>query len=305
MTLKELKEKLEKKEVPTSLIIFVCKDNTFLAKQYIDEIRKLSTKSIQYIENLKEAAAESSNIFFDVNPADEDIKILYQDKFDYTDSELCNVTNTLVVCSSIEKDSEEIFRDYIIECPKIENWQLKDYAYSILQGVPQNKIDWLIENCNSDIFRLQQEIDRFILFTEAERKYAFDDFYNDGIYDDLSSQTIFNFTNAIAKKDIASTLEIIKHIKNIDISEMGLITILYNNFKNILKIQLSPNATAESLKIPSKQFYAIKNYSVGSYTNSQLIHIFETIISLDSMIKSGILPITSVIDYIIVKILGA
>ena len=42
MTLMELKEHITNKRVPTDFMIFVNKDNTFLASQYIKELSKLA-----------------------------------------------------------------------------------------------------------------------------------------------------------------------------------------------------------------------------------------------------------------------
>ena len=94
-----------------------------------------------------------------------------------------------------------------------------------------------------------------------------------------------------------------KEIQNIDVEPFGLIALLINNFRNVIDVQLSRNATAESLGLSGKQFWAIKNYSCGFYNREELIEIFEFLNDIDYKIKSGELNTSILIDYIICKIL--
>ena len=43
------------------------------------------------------------------------------------------------------------YKDYIVEVPKIEPWQLKDFAYSVADGVNETELDELISACGNDI----------------------------------------------------------------------------------------------------------------------------------------------------------
>ena len=74
---------------------------------------------------------------------------------------------------------------------------------------------------------------------------------------------------------------ILLNIDNIDVDAFGLMKILSTNFKKVIDIQLNPKATAESLKMSSKQFWAIKKYSCGYYTREQLISIYTMLNDCD------------------------
>ena len=112
---------------------------------------------------------------------------------------------------------------------------------------------------------------------------------------------MFNLTNAIIKRDKDKIAEIYCERHNIDISEMGLLTILYTNFRNIISVQMGKNATAESLGLKQNQFNAIR-WNCGKYSNAELLEIFKMLTSLDLWVKDGTLAVSDLIDYTLVKI---
>ena len=142
------------------------------------------------------------------------------------------------------------------------------------------------------------------LFTEQERKHIFDSFLDDGIFDDLSEHNIFDFSNAILKKDVTSLMSLYKEIEKIDVEPLGLVTTLYNNLKNIISIQLDSSATPEKLNLPSNRFWAIKKYSCGFYTKEQLIQSFYLITDIDRKLKSGEITTDLIVDYIVCHMLS-
>ena len=97
-------------------------------------------------------------------------------------------------------------------------------------------------------------------------------------------------------KNILETLE------TMDVEPVGVLTILYKSFKNIIDIQMSSNPTPESLNMSQKQFNAIK-YNLGKFTNAELVKIFETLTSIDKKLKSGNLPAENIIEYLLINVL--
>ena len=158
------------------------------------------------------------------------------DKFQYNDLSIKNIKNLIVVCNSVDKDCIDIFSSYIISMPKLEDWHIKDYVYSVADGVDHKKLDWLIGICNKDIYRIDNELSKLALFGERERDLLFEMFANDGMFSDLSDLVVFDLTNAILKKDIKQVGYIMEEIKNFDCEPLGVNTILVNSFRNILSI---------------------------------------------------------------------
>lgn len=303
MNLQDLKTDLENNIYSGTPIIFVTGGNTFIPYQYTKKISDIIQRPVKLIDSLDSVVINKVDIF-NTNTNDEYLCVFNTEDFNYTDISLLNQTNVIVVTKLIkDAATREVFQDIIVECPKIESWQMKAYLYTNGKGIETRKLDWLLSLCKDDIFRLDQEVSKLSIFSESERKYIFDDFVEDGIFDDLASSSVFNLINAIVTKDRSKLLEIYQDINNIDISEFGLLTLLYNNFKNIIQIQLGNNPTAEKLGVSPKQFSAIK-YNCGRYTASQLADVFEFLTEIDFKIKTGQLPTDLLVDYLVQKILS-
>lgn len=132
---------------------------------------------------------------------------------------------------------------------------------------------------------------------------AFELFNIEDAYSDLSNYNIFNFITAITKRDLNTIVDILKNINNIDIEPYGVLTLLLKQFRTIIDIQMNPKASAESLNMPPKQFYAIK-MNCGRFDNNKLIDIYEKLTSIDLMLKSGELDNNKIIEYLLINILN-
>lgn len=296
MELSNIKKNIEDKTINDSSIIFISSENCFVFDQYVKEISKIKNKKIQYVFDI-EQLYDNDLMFSD----DSNIKIYKCDELLEIDENIKSQKNTYVCCKKIDKEIKDKLSDIVCEIPKLEQWQIKDYAYEQLNGLKEKKIDFLLSICNYDIYRLQNEIDKLKLFPNID--YTFDTFAKDDIFSDLSSYTVFNLTNAIVKRDINTIKNILYDVDNIDINEIGFITILFNNFKNVIDIQLSKNPTPESTGMKQNQFNAVR-YNCGFYTKEQLIKIINFISDLDYKIKSGIVDISNILCYTICNILS-
>lgn len=276
MDIKTLKQSIIDKTLNNNLLIFKYSDSKILVNMYISEILKLKQKEKIYIKNLDEGNSD----FFDIDTFY--IYILNVDTFDQKiDPTLYD--NYIIVCKNIESNLD--LDKYIVQFPKIESWQIIDYAQNMLPGLNSSEIEWLYSICKNNE-RFIQEVDKLKIFNKDLQASMFTLIDNENGYSDLNNLNIYNFTNAILKKDINIIKNILINFDNIDIEPTGVVTILYNNFKNILNIQMNPAATAASLNMSDKQFNAIKYYK-GYYTNKQLMDNFEFITSLDNKLKSG------------------
>ena len=161
----------------------------------------------------------------------------------------------------------------------------------------------MIENCNYDINRLQLEAEKLLVFEENERNIIFNQMLDDDAFIDMTNKTIFDFTDTIVKRDINKLNSIYDDIENIDIEAIGVVTVLYQNFKKLLQVWGSKNPTPESTGLNSKQIYAI-NKLPRIWNETQLVDILELISSIDYRIKIGSMPMNILRDYLVVNILG-
>lgn len=305
MTIQELKQQIENKTVTDFPLIFKDDEEMFLSKQYIKAISEARGLKISYIQSLNEVVNDSFDFFYceqDEQPSC--LNVLYAKVYEWGGIDISRTTNLIVVVTKFaDKETEKSLSNYIVSMPKLEDWQIKDYVYSVCEGVSNKDLDWLLSLCGKNMWRLEQEIDKFRLFNINERKYLFDSFVRDGAMNDLSSYNIFNFTNAIASKDFQTLKNIYKEIERADITDFYLLTILLKNFRNIVLVQLSSNPTPESTGLDAKQLYAIKRIP-RVYTPEQLVNIFTFLCDIDRQVKEGELPANLVVDYLTVKILS-
>lgn len=303
MTIEALKAEIESGNIKDDFIIIKRNGSDFLTTQYVDNIIRVLNKPPVYIESIDDILYDSFSFFSDEED-DVNIRVLDIDKFDIPMEKLGGIKSLIIITNKFaDKEVESQLSNRILTMPKLEEWQVTDYVYSLLDGVDKSDLDWLLSILHNNLYRLDQEIGKLSLFTPGERKYLFKEMRNDGTFNDLSTFNIFNFSNAITHKDINSLKNVYKEISRIDISDFGLLAILLKGFRNILMVQLNPNPTTENTGIESKQLYAIKKIP-KVYSPEQIINIFMFLSDIDRQVKSGELPTDILVDYMTVKILS-
>lgn len=303
MTIEALKAEIESGHIQDDFIIIKRNGSDFLTTQYVDNIIRVLNKPPVYIESIDDILYDSFSFFSDEED-DVNIRILDIDKFDIPMEKLGGIKSLIIITNKFaDKEVESQLSNRILTMPKLEEWQVTDYVYSLLDGVDKSDLDWLLSILHNNLYRLDQEMSKLSLFTPGERKYLFKEMRNDGTFNDLSTYNIFNFSNAITHKDINSLKNVYKEISRIDISDFGLLAILLKGFRNILMVQLNPNPTTENTGIESKQLYAIKKIP-KAYSPEQIINIFMFLSDIDRQVKSGELPTDILVDYMTVKILS-
>lgn len=301
MTLQDIKQQIESRSMKNTFIIFKGK-NHFISNQYYRAIAKVLSIDISYIDDLTSLNNNSIDIFFGGMP-DNTLRVFNVDTLDFYSDSLLREDRLIILCKNIEKSTESLYKDYVVSVEDLEDWQIQDYLYSIAGGLDTKYIDWLIKRCNGDIHRLQQEIDKVLIFEENERNIVFNMMIQDNAFSDTTNDTIFDFTDAIVKRNIDKLKNIYEVISSIDIEDIGVVTILYKNFLKLVSVWLGNNPTPQSTGMSSKQIYAISRLP-RVWTGEQLVHIMEFITGIDYKIKTGVLPVNQLRDYIVVNLLS-
>lgn len=302
MKIERLREIIEQNKYNNASFIINNIDNCpFLAHQYIHHLTLSNNLQSLHVDNISEIPTWGDEGFLSMLESNY-FYIYYTDKLD----EL-SLVSTLKRCCIIYtgrkiKDVEKI-KEYIVDIPKVELWQIKDYTYSRGKGIDIEDLDRLLELTDHDLWRLEKELDKIEIFEEKYRKDLFKQFIADGTLGDLIPYNSFNFVSAIIKRQKAEAVRIYEELKNTGINHMGIIALLYNNFRNIIKIQLSPNPTPENAGLKSNQFWAIKKNNIGYYTKEELMYIFGFLTNIDRQIKMGEIEVEKSIEYLLVHIL--
>jgi len=303
MDIKQLKQQIVTNTLDDSVRIFKYSDNKYLCYHYINAICKNRGLEKVFIESLNEL--NNKDALFDEEP-----KYLYiLDVEKLTENVDPELKNVIIVCKSVP---DNLTIDYI-DITKIVSWQIEDFVKMRLSGLDERQIKWLCEICRYDIYRLDNECAKLEIFSPAGQQIMFKEINQENGYVDLNPLTIFNFTNALLKKDYISLKSILSDLENIDVEATGVVTIMIKNLKNIIDVQINPKNTASSLGLTPKQFAAVK-YNVGKFRNDQLINMFEFLTEVDYRLKNGELTLdetndmltrnNKLVDYITVNLLN-
>lgn len=295
--IEDLKNCIESKSNIGDFYVFLYSDTTFTPIQYYREIAKILGKDIVRVDKIEEL---SNSNFFEVE--DNLLSVLFLDEFKVKNYN--SYINSIIICNKIDKNTRQLYEDYIVEFPKLEQWQIKDYVYTNCEGVDIKQLDKLMSIYKYDIYRLDREISKLNIFDKRIRQTIYNFLYDDDQFSDSSDKTIFDFTDAIIKKDWNKLDSIYRQIEYCDVEPLGVVTILLKNFRNIINIQMGKNPTAESCGLSGKQFYVIKTYNCGIYNREQLVKIYRMLLSIDKYLKTGYLSNDKIIDYIVTYISG-
>ena len=299
MQIDEVKYIIENKKYSGQLFIFQYSDTKFITQQYIEKLVLDFNFELSYNDEIDDKILTGVSLFGSVN--DNVLRVYDINEFDY-DINLSNEKNLIIICKKINEGLKKIYADNIIIVPKLEDWQIKDFVYSIGNGIPESDLDKLIDLCDNNIYRLVQELDKMLIFPGSLKQNLFKEFYKDGVFNDLSDSTIFDFCSSILRKDISKLTYIYSQLDRMDVNPLGFVSILYQNVKDIIKIQLGVKPTPESTGIAKNKFYAIKYNNLNKFNTKQLIQIFELLTDIDKQVKLGQLDVDNIIDYIIVSI---
>jgi len=286
MEIKELKSKIENKTIDDRFMIWVI-DNDYsmiIANQYLHKLSDIWNLNIKYIDSINDIPDKS--FIEDDN--------LYVINIDTWNNDLSH-DNCIVICNKCKNG---------IKFPKLQDWQLVDYSLSFLKGLDKQDIEWLITQYNGNYFRFLNDIEKISIFDTGSQKLVFNKLLDDHQFDSITSLNVWDLSNAIIKKDIRLIKEVLKVIDYIDVTPLGLSAILLNNFRNILIIQSNPRCTGSDLGISDKQFFVIKKYNTGFYTEDQLVKILDMLTNVEYLYKYDGISMSSLIDYMICIIMG-
>lgn len=297
MTLKELKQAIQAKEVPNAFKIFVCTENNYLATSYVNAICEAMQLEKEIVDSIySQASALSLVMNFENN-----LRVVYADTFEEVSDDYSQFTNTIVICSKIDKKISRAISSYIITVPKMQEWQVLAYIKSRCPVLSEQDITELYKAAGGDIYYLESELEKICLFdapeqgaiavqlvnTQGTRRY------------DLTS---YEVVAAIMRRDLETLKKYLKYAKRNGNDFLGLVALLITQVKGALFADYS-SKTPQDVGMSEGQFYAIKRNSLG-LSMIDLQHRLTILTSLDLQLKSGLLDIPNArqIDYLIAKL---
>lgn len=301
MTLQELKQTLLTKTIPTDFMIFVSKDNSFLASQYIKEIKKLATEGVNKINSIYEPQQSSVALLTNTENA---INILTVETFDERAEDYNQFENTIVVCEQVDKSIAKNVEPFIIKFPKLEEWQIMDYAKTICPNVEETDLSWLLQATNNNVERIVNELEKVALFPKEAQQAIFSAIRFDP-QTDLFDTDLFKVVNALVEGDLTVLYEFIKHNGYEEIEPVVLANRTLTSLKNIILITQNPGITAEDCGVSAGQFRFLK-YKYHSLNIEVIRQKIKFLTAFDLKLKTSKLDLNKreMLNYLITNLSG-
>ena len=279
MTIEELKNLIETKNVPSEMLVFVCKKDRFLAEQYIREIGKVRNLTIQYTDSVQE-----SGLFGVVN--DGNLYVVFCKEFSGE-----TVDNYIIVCEKTDYKDAVVF-------PELEKWQVEDYVNTVCDGASKEVLSKLVNN--KDLFSLESDVEKICIFDKVVRKSLSEEFLSQNAFSSICSVDAFDFIKAVQNRDMKAISGMYWKYERDPMSFVGL---MCNQFRNMVNVGLQKNPTEANTGLKSNQIYAIIKVC-EKYSKEQIYKIFRFLYSVDEKLKTGKLPSDGLFDYLLVKVLS-
>jgi len=294
MTLIELKKCIESQVIPNDFIIFVCSDNSFIADQYIEAICEINNLTKTNINSLQEQTSALSLVM----ERTDELNVLKVDIFEEVLIDYSNLINTVVVCNKIDKKIKSLVEDYVIQIPKLADWQIKSYINQQCPTLDQDEVDWLYQAANGDIYKIINELDKLLLFPVNERKNVLSELrFNPG--SDLYSLSIFDLAEGIIRNNKPLILEFLRH-KNLNFDLMSIVGAMLSTVKNIILLTQNSGKTASDLGLSNGRAWHLKQ-DWKNFPAARLQMLLQFLSGIDLKLKSGLLDMSkeAQIDYLI------
>lgn len=286
MNIELFKTQIENRTIQDSVIIFKQSNNSnFIIEQYYNEIAKIKNLEVKSIDSLDYNTLKYNDYYL----------FIYRTEY-FDDENVSKFNHLIIITKDISDDCKWMFSNDIIEFPSVNDWMIKDYINSNLNGFSERNIEDLLIRCNKDLFRIDNEIFKLKEFTDPNIIY---ESYKDDI--DNNSSMSFDLVNYIIDNDFNNISNILKNITS-DFNVIGFYKLLKSNIKKIIDIQLNPQANAKDLNMSDKQFWYYKYHKCNKYNRIQLLKIYELLTSIDLRLKTGYFYDINILDYIVEKI---
>lgn len=254
MTLIELKNYITNKIAPTDFMIFVNKDSSFLVSQYLQAIGSLFDNGIRKVSSIYEPQQSSLSL---LAVPEGTLNVVTVETFDERAEDYSQFENTIVVCEQVDKSIAKSLEDYIIKFPKLEEWQILDYAKTLCPEVDETDLLWLIQASDNDIERVLNELEKVTLFSKEDQKAVFASIRFDP-QTDLFKIDLFAIVNALVEGDLVVLFDFIRCNGYNILEPVMLANRALTSLKNIILISQNPGITAEDCGVSGGQFRFLK-----------------------------------------------
>lgn len=319
MNIVELKKSILNLTLPEHLLVFICKENYFLANQYLDYYCNRLGITKNYINSIQEATSNNSMKYI-FGDAEISLNILEIDTFDCVESLLETLNNTIVLCKKNKVNVSSESEKYFIEIPELQDWQIADFIEAECPGLNtklgdkaelnKQMISYLQKHTNNNIYKIKSEIDKIKLFEESLQSQALEqllldinsDIYTVGDIDIFLSNEIENTSsgNKDARNNIATFL--IRN-KSHDYDPIAITNLLLGHFKKLVYVSAESGIQDITQYMSAGQAKYLRGVRTR-YSSDELRAILKFLTTIDLRLKSSKIEMQKdrFVDYLICKL---
>ena len=215
----------------------------------------------------------------------------------------------ILVLSNVDKRSKfyKRFQDSIVEFEHLSDTVLIKY---IKKEIPLNDRNCkrLIDICESDYSRILLEVDKIKQYAKGfSGNYGFDNFFqmlvDNGTIYQPPKDAIFDFVDSVLKGKSVKSFELLKNCYGVGESPIVLLSVLYNNVKQVLQVQsCTSKDIAKTTGLSTWQVKCAKE-KCGYYSIGDLVYFLKLIRRVEKGIKTGEIEEGIAVDYVLVNML--
>lgn len=312
MELAELKNNIVKNKL-SSLYVFTGEEIA-IRQIYVDKISEVTGKSVVHSDSvasvfskLQNSPIISSSRCYVIH---DDRNYLTQEKVwpSLKDGIIQGQNIIILIYTKVQSNTKfyKFHEDRLVEFGKLPVQLLISYIQKESDLNNKNSAQ-LVQLCGNDYSRILLECDK-LRHLARKRKVSFDVAYKQALEENLifvsASDAIFDLVEAICKRQVQSVYTLLNHTKRIDESPLAIISVLYNNIRQMMLVSGAGNCSniCEKTGLTSYQVNYAKQKG-NNYTLEELVYALRVIREAERGIKIGTMEASMAVDYILVNIL--
>ena len=242
----------------------------------------------------------------------QDNEYLQQEKLWEKVEEIATKSNNILLIrySILDKRSKfyKKYKDTMTEFETLPDNILYKYTDKMLPKLSDEEIETLIKICGKNYGRILLEIDKIKTYEKETYKTtseALQTLLKDGTITKPLDDVTFEFVDSFLYGNVEKTIKLAHGLKKQVESPLGVLSLLYTNFRNMLLYQglgKDKNNAEEKTGLTKWQIKSVQK-NIGGYSNQELQKALETITKAEQGIKTGKIDPEVALDYVILNIL--
>lgn len=199
-------------------------------------------------------------------------------------------------------------KEHITEFERLQPAVLLKYVQKHI-SLSEKNANRLIEICENDYSRILLEIDKILTFQcvaeadgyDADCNEAFEMLLKDKIIYQPPKDAIFDFVDAVLTRNMNRAYDYLDNCKRIGESALALLSVLYNNAKQILQVQTYTGKDVVGATGLTAWQVKCANAKKGKYSVGELISLMRRTRDAEVGIKTGAIEEDFAMDYLLVN----